>query len=66
MEQPRIHLWTQQKKDAMTKVLELVSRHRAAAMLPGQHLPSTAVLGTVVLVVVGTSAPWPRKLSMSV
>lgn len=26
MEQPRIHLWTQQKKDAMTKVLELVSR----------------------------------------
>lgn len=48
----------------MIIVLELVSGHSAAAMVLGQHLPSTAVLPTGVLVVVGTSVPWPQKLAM--
>lgn len=45
-------------------ILELVSGHSAAAMVLGQHLPSTAVPPTGVLVIVGTSVPWPQKLAM--
>lgn len=50
----------------MSVILELVSAHGAATLLPGQPLPLTAVLGAGVLVIVGTSAPWSQKLSMPV